>query len=168
MLLTNVIEWKDVLNEKPAWDTLVWMGGVVALAAGLRQLGVIAWFAKAVGATLVGVSWPIALAVVVLGYLYAHYAFASVAAHVTALFPAFAAVGIAAGAPPFLLVLCLCYATHLTMTLTHYAAGPAPIYFGAGYVDQGTWWKLGFIVSLINIAIWGGIGIPWWKFLGLW
>jgi divalent anion:Na+ symporter, DASS family len=168
LLVTGAIEWKDVLEEKPAWDTLVWMGAIMSLADGLNKLGIIAWFAKAVGASVAGVAWPVALAILVLSYFYAHYGFASIAAHVTALFTGFAVVAIAIGIPPFLGVLMLCYATHLSQSLTHYADGAAPIYFGSGYVDQGVWWKYGFIVSLINIAIWAGIGIPWWKLLGLW
>jgi DASS family divalent anion:Na+ symporter len=53
-------------------------------------------------------------------------------------------------------------------SLTHYAAGPAPIYFGAGYIDQKTWWQQGFAISVINLVIWVGIGSFWWKLLGLW
>ena len=168
MLATKVIDWKDALAEKHAWDTLVWMGGMVALAHGLSKLGLMKWFADAVGGSLHGVGWPIALVLLVLCYLYAHYAFASVAAHVTALFLPLAAVGIAAGAPKLLLVMTFGYATHLTMSLTHYSCGPAPIYFGAGYVDQATWWKFGLLVSLVNVVIWGGIGVPWLKVLGVW
>ena len=52
--------------------------------------------------------------------------------------------------------------------LTHYSTGSAPIYFGAGYVTQGQWWKLGFVCSVINIIIWIGIGSVWWKILGIW
>jgi len=103
-----------------------------------------------------------------LAYFFLHYCFASMSAHVTALFPAFGAVGIATGAPPLLVILVLAYFTHLSQSLTHYATGPSPIYFGAGYVDQGTWWKLGFYIAIINIVIWAGVGIPWWKVLGLW
>ena len=73
-----------------------------------------------------------------------------------------------AGAPLMLSVLILAYASHLCMSLTHYAAGPAPIYFGAGYIPQGTWWKHGFVISVINVIIWLGIGSIWWKVLGLW
>ncbi len=53
-------------------------------------------------------------------------------------------------------------------SLTHYATGPAPIYFGAGYIPQGTWWKLGFIMSVSNMIIFIGLGGLWWKLLGLW
>jgi DASS family divalent anion:Na+ symporter len=168
MVITNVITWGDVLAEKSAWDTLIWMGGTIALAEGLTKLGTISWLAKMVSGSIAGVSWPMALTVLLLAYFYSHYLFANVAAHITALYPAFITVGVAAGAPPYLVAILLGYSSMLQMSLTHYAAAPTPIFFGAGYVDQGTWWKYGFAVSVINLTIWTGIGLPWWKYLGLW
>jgi DASS family divalent anion:Na+ symporter len=56
----------------------------------------------------------------------------------------------------------------LCASLTHYASGVTPIYFGSNYVEQGTWWKLGFYTSIANIIIWLGLGAVWWKFIGLW
>ena len=168
MLITRVLEWKDVLEEKGAWDTLVWMGALVGLAGYLSKLGFIPWFSKAVGASIAGVPWFQALVVLLVIYMYAHYGFASLTAHITAMYSAFVTVAVAAGAPVYLAALALAFMSNLCMSLTHYAAAPAPIYFGAGYVDQGTWWKLGFMVSVINIVIWVGVGSLWWKVLGLW
>lgn len=168
MLISKVLEWKDVLDEKGAWDTLIWMGSLVGLASFLSTLGFIPWFAKAVSAMLVGIPWVQAFAVLLVVYMYAHYGFASLTAHITAMYAAFAAVAVSAGAPAYLVALALGFMSNLCMSLTHYAAGPAPIYFGAGYVDQGTWWKLGFMVSVINMVIWVGLGGFWWKVLGLW
>jgi DASS family divalent anion:Na+ symporter len=34
-------------------------------------------------------------------------------------------------------------------------------------VDLRAWWSVGFIVSLVNIVIWLGIGPFYWKALGL-
>lgn len=168
MMLTMVIEWKDVLEEKGAWDTMIWMGSLIGLADYLAKLGFIPWFAKSVSGLIVGIPWLQAFAILLIVYMYAHYGFASLVAHITAMYSAFAAVAVAAGAPAFLVALALAFMSNLCMSLTHYAAGPAPIYFGAGYLDQGTWWKLGFIVSVINMVIWVGLGSIWWKVLGLW
>jgi len=60
------------------------------------------------------------------------------------------------------------FVSSLVAGLTHYSTGVAPIFFGAGYVDQRTWWKLGFIMSVVNMVIWIGLGGVWWKVLGLW
>jgi DASS family divalent anion:Na+ symporter len=168
MLLTGVIRWDDVLAEKGAWDALFWFGGLVMMASYLNQLGFMKWFATTVGNSLAGWMWISALIVLMLVYFYSHYGFASTTAHVTAMFPAFLAVAVAVKAPPYLAALTLGFFSALNAGITHYGTGPAPIYFNAGYLDQKTWWKLGLIISFVNIAIWIGIGFPWWKVLGLW
>ena len=168
MLLTEVLTWKDILDDKGPWDTLMWMGGLVGMASFLNTFGFIPWFAKTVSASIGGINWIAALVILFIVYMYAHYGLASLTAHVTAMFPAFAAVAVATGAPEFLAVLGLGFLSNLCGGLTHYSTGTAPIYFGAGYVDQMTWWKLGFIVSVVNMVVWIGVGGLWWKLLGLW
>jgi DASS family divalent anion:Na+ symporter len=167
-LMCRVVEWKDVLKEEHTWDTMIWMGALIGLADYLSKLGFVPWFAKSVAASIVGVPGIVALLILTVVYIYAHYGFASIAGHVTAMYIAFASVALAAGAPLMMTVLSLAYASHLCMSLTHYAAGPAPIYFGAGYIEQGEWWKHGFVISVINLIIWIGLGSVWWKVLGLW
>jgi len=168
MLVTKVLEWKDVLDEKGAWDTLIWMGALVGLAGYLSKLGFIPWFAQSVSGSIAGIPWMQAFVILLVVYMYAHYGFASLVAHITAMYVAFTSVAVAAGAPVYLVALAFAFMSNLCMSLTHYAAGPSPILFGSGYVPQGTWWKLGFAVSLINMIIWIGAGSLWWKVLGLW
>jgi len=168
MLLGQAIEWKDVLEEKGAWDTLIWMGGLISMAGALNKVGLIAWFAKLVAGGLVGISWQVALGILLLAYMYSHYAFASLSAHVTAMYAAFLAVAVGTGAPPFLAAMSLGVISGLMGGITHYATGPAPIYFGSGYIPQGTFWGIGFVMSVINMIIFIGIGGTWWKFMGLW
>jgi hypothetical protein len=36
------------------------------------------------------------------------------------------------------------------------------------YVKLADWWKLGALISVVNIIIWLGIGGLWWRILGLW
>ncbi len=168
MMITKVISWNDVLEEKGAWDTFVWMGSLVGLATFLEKLGLISWFAKSVSAGLVGISAAPAFLLILGLYMYSHYGFASMVGHIVALYSALVAVMVLAGVPPYLAALSMAYASSLCGSLTHYAAGPAPIYFGSGYIKQHTWWKLGFYISIINLVIWIGIGPIWWKVLGLW
>jgi divalent anion:Na+ symporter, DASS family len=80
----------------------------------------------------------------------------------------FLVVILAAGAPPYLALLSLAYFSNLNASLTHFGTTPAPIYFGAGYVTQSTWWRLGLLASLANIPVWVIVGFTWWKILGLW
>jgi DASS family divalent anion:Na+ symporter len=100
--------------------------------------------------------------------LYLHYAFASMTAHVMALYPSFLTAGVAAGAPPLAMALVLAFFSSLDAAMTHYGTGSAPVFFGAGYVTQGMWWRLGLLLSLMNLVIWLGIGPLWWKALGMW
>lgn len=74
----------------------------------------------------------------------------------------------AAGTPPLLAAFVLAYASNLCAGLTHYGTTPAPIYFAAGYVTQRTWWRLGLVVSIVNLTIWLTIGLLWWRLLGYW
>ena len=40
--------------------------------------------------------------------------------------------------------------------------------FGAGYVTQAAWWRIGFVISMLHLAVWLPLGFLWWKLLGLW
>ena len=168
LLFTMVLTWKDVLNEHGAWDTMIWIGALITLAGLLSKHGLIAWMSKLVASSLTGISWPVTLSIILLVYLYSHYMFASLSAHTTALYPAFIAVAGAAGAPPLLVALSMAFFSNFCSCLTHYGNGVAPIYFGAGYMSQATWWRNGLIMSFVYLACWLGIGLPWWKFIGLW
>jgi DASS family divalent anion:Na+ symporter len=167
MLLGGIMKWQEVTHASGAWDAMLWFGGLLGMADGLGKLGVTEWFARSVVAHVHG-QWLWILLILSLAYFYSHYAFASMSAHVTAMFPPFLAVAVAAGAPPLLATLLLGFCSTLNAAMTHYSTGPAPIYFGAGYVEQATWWKIGFIVSVLHLAIWMGLGLPYWKLLGIW
>jgi|WetSurMetagenome_2_1015567.scaffolds.fasta_scaffold94480_2 divalent anion:Na+ symporter, DASS family len=168
LLVTSVLTWRDCLDEYGAWDALIWLGVLVTLAGLLAKYGFVAWLAKTLGALFSGMHWSLTLTLIVLVYLYAQYAFASLTAHVTALYAAFLAVAVAAGAPALLAALVLGFFSNLCGVLTNYAAGHSPVVFGGGFVDQVTWWKLGFINSVILAVVWLGVGSIWWKVIGLW
>jgi len=101
-------------------------------------------------------------------YFYSHYLFASVTAHVSAMYAPFLAVALALGTPPLLAALVLGFFSALFSSLTHYGIAPAPIFFGTGYVSLQTWWKVGAILGAVHILIWLGVGGLWWKLLGYW
>jgi DASS family divalent anion:Na+ symporter len=168
LFLSGVLDWEDLISERGAWDVFIWYGGLVRMAEALGETGITKRFADAAASFTVGWNWWAALAVLLFIYFYAHYAFASITAHATAMYTPFLVVILAAGAPPYLAVLSLAYLSNLSASLTHYGTTPAPIYFGAGYVKQRTWWLLGLIASVANILIWTTLGILWWKLLGWW
>ncbi|RPD87407.1 DASS family sodium-coupled anion symporter [Neisseria weixii] len=170
LLLSGVLTWDDILKEKSAWDTITWFAALVMMATFLNKLGVVTWFSGLLesGIASTGMGWMGACALLLLAYLYAHYMFASTTAHITAMFGAFYAAGIALGAPPMLFALLMAAASNIMMTLTHYATGTAPIIFGSGYSTLGEWWKVGFIMSVVNLLVFVVIGGIWWKLLGYW
>ena len=168
LLVLGVLDWDDVKKETAAWDTLVWFAALVMMAGFLNKLGMIPWFSKAIGDLMLGHGWIFAFLVLSLVYFYSHYFFASNTAHVASMYGAFLGVAVALGAPPVLAALVLAYFSNLFASMTHYGCGPAPVLFGTGYVPVGTWWRMGLLISVINIVIWVGIGGAWWKVLGLW
>ncbi len=168
LLVSGVIDWEDVKSERGAWDVFIWYGGLVQLAGALGETGLTGRFAGSVGALTEGWPWGAVLLALVLVYFFVHYGFASITAHATAMFIPFLAVMLAAGVPAGIAVLSLAYASNLMAGLTHYGTTPGPIYFGAGYVSQATWWRIGLAASVTNLAIWMTVGVTWWKLLGLW
>ena len=168
LLLTGVLNWEDIKAETGAWDTLVWFAALVMMASFLNKLGMVPWFSKTMGGMVAGHGWLFAFLVLALVYFYSHYFFASNTAHVASMYAAFLGVSIVAGAPPVLAALVLAFFSNLFAGMTHYGTGPAPVLFGTGYVELGTWWRMGLLISVVNIVIWVGVGGLWWKFLGLW
>jgi len=168
LLLVGVLDWRDIVEERSGWDVFMWFGGLMMLAAQLEKAGFPKAFAQALAAAVHGWPWWWALVAMLVVYLYAHYAFASLVAHVTAMFPAFFATALALGAPPLVAAVAFGVFSNVNAALTHYGTGPAPIVFGAGYVSQPAWWRVGFILSIAHLLIWLPIGFLWWKVMGLW
>ena len=168
LLLSGVLVWDDLTTERGAWEVFLWYGGLVRLAEALGKTGITKQFADASAGFTMGWSWLPALLLLLLIYFYAHYGFASITAHSTAMFTPFLVVILAAGAPPWVAVLTLAYGSNLMAGLTHYGTTPGPIYFGAGYVPQWTWWRLGLVASITNLLILTTVGFAWWKILGWW
>lgn len=168
LLLFAVLDWKDVIHESSAWDTFIWFSILIMLATSLNRLGFTPWFSERVVEIVGGFHWGTAFTLLFLIYFYSHYFFASNTAHVGALYPSFLMVAIGLGVPANLAILSFAFASSLFGGLTQYGSGPAPIYYGSGYIDIKDWWKLGFYISLMNIFIWIVLGAFWWRFLGLW
>ncbi|XP_072978805.1 dicarboxylate transporter 1, chloroplastic [Typha angustifolia] len=170
LLITGVVTWKECLAESVAWDTLTWFAALIAMAGYLNKYGLISWFSQTVVKFVggLGLSWQLSFGILVLLYFYSHYFFASGAAHIGAMFTAFLSVASALGTPPLFAAMILAFLSNLMGGLTHYGIGSAPVFYGANYVPLSKWWGYGFIVSIVNILIWLGVGGFWWKTIGLW
>lgn len=168
LLLSGTLTWDDVLQEKEAWNTLVWIATLVMMANYLNELGLVRWFAMTMGSAVAGISWVPAFLILSLVYFYSHYFFASNTAHVVAMYAVFLAIAIAVGTPPALAALVFAFFSNLFAGLTHYGTGPAPVFFGSGYVEMDAWWGLGALLSVLNIVVWIAVGGLWWKVIGVW
>ena len=168
ILISDVISWDDLLLEGKAWDALIWFAPLIMMADELNKRGVIRTLSQSLFGYTRTLPWLLALVVLVVAYLYIHYGFASMTAQITALYPAFLTAALAAGAPPLVSALALAYFSNLDAGITHYGTGSAPVYFGLGYLTQPAWWKFGLLISVLNLVIWLGIGMCWWRLIGLW
>ncbi|MCW4387965.1 anion permease [Limosilactobacillus oris] len=168
LLITGVLDTKDLLHETGAWNVLIWLSVLVYMAGQLSELGFIKWFSSSIGSALHGISWVWVLAVLMIVYFYAHYFFASATAHVTAMYAAFVSVAVAAGAPAMLTAMLLAFTSAFMSSTTHYANGPASVLSSSGYVTQSEWWKMNFIMGIFYLLVYGIIGTLWMKVIGLW
>jgi DASS family divalent anion:Na+ symporter len=168
ILASGVLPWDDFSRNHESWNTFIWFATLVMMASHLSEFGLTAWFSERAGTLFGGIRWETGFLALSLTYFYTHYFFASVTAHTSAMYAPFLAVALGLGAPPLLAALVLGFFSSLFGGLTHYGTAPAPILFGSGYVPLGTWWRVGAIVSVVEIAIWLGIGGVWWRLIGIW
>lgn len=172
LIITGTIDWDDVLSEKSAWDTLIWFGALIMLAEQLNKQGVITWFSNGMSDAIVssGIGWGGTAAVLVAVFVFSHYLFASTTAHISAMMLAFLTVGVHLIPPAYVVpfMLLMAAGSAIMMTLTHYATGTSPIIFGSGFVTMGTWWRVGFVMCVVELLIFAVVGSVWWKVLGFW
>lgn len=163
MLVTQIVTWDEILGNKAAWNVLVWFATLVTLANGLNTVGFVKWFADLASAPLKGMDPMMIMALLVALFFFIHYFFASLSAHTSAVLPLVLGVGIkllpANLVMPFAL-LCV-YALGLMGVITPYATGPAPVYYGSGYISRADFWKLGLIFGVIFLVALLVIGIPY-------
>lgn len=168
MIVFGLLEWEGCLGEKKAWDTLLWLGGFVAMGTELKSLGFFDWMGLQVGSSLGTLSWGVGFPVLCLIYYYSHYLFASNTAHVVGMYFVCLVTAVQIGAPPKVAALSFAVISNLFGGLTHYGNASAPLYFATGYCSLSHWWKVGFVVSVVNFIVWAVVGMAWWKCIGLW
>lgn len=167
LLLMGVLTWNDVVEDSKTWNIFIWFSTLLMMATFLDRLGFIPWLSNELGGLVNNLSWQWAFLFLGVAYFYANYFFASKAARAGAMYPAFLAVAVSVGTPPMYAALSLAFLVNLSGCLSHYATSEAPVYYGAGYIDAGTWCKLGMILSIAYLFIWLIIGGFWWQLLGL-
>jgi L-tartrate/succinate antiporter len=157
----RVVTWDEIGAHPTAWSTFAWVATMLTLADGLNKVGFITWFGQQSAALFAGHS-PLLVLVALVGFFFVvHYLFASLTAHTTAVLPVVLAAGAAIpGMPVRTLALLLVFSIGIMGVLTPYATGPAPVYYGCGYIGRRDFWRLGFIFGLIFLAALLLIGLP--------
>ena len=167
LLVTKVIDFADIIAEKNAWEVFFYFTSLLTLASGLNEIGFIKWIAEGISHPLAGMSPTLALILLVSLFFWIHYFFSSVTSHAAAVLPVVLAVG--AGIPgvslPMLTLLC-CYSLGLMGVISPYATGPAPMYYGSGYIGKRDFWKFGLIFGLIYFAGLLVVVYPWLQMIG--
>ncbi|MGV2469915.1 anion permease, partial [Bacillus subtilis] len=79
----------------------------------LNELCMVSWFSNAMKSSLSWFSWIVAFIILIVLYYASLYFFASATAHISAMYSAFLAFVVAAGAPPLLAALSLAFISNL-------------------------------------------------------
>lgn len=167
LFATGAVQWKDVLADKAAWDTVVWFGAIISLAGGLTKLGFVKWMSALFAGLLSHYDAMTAFILLGFAYIYLHYVFATASGHVAAMYVPFATVAIGVGAPPFMVAICFAIFSNFMWGVTEYAGGPGPIYFGQGYFERPRFYRLNFLIVTFNVILVFVSGMAWWKAIGL-
>lgn len=168
LLLTGTITTNDFLSETGAWNVVVWFSILIFMASQLSAKGgVIPWLQNAIKASIGGMSPMLVMAILVLVYFYSHYLFASGTAHVVAMYAPLLLIAKSAGVPVMFAAIMLGMTGAIFQSTTHYSCGPATALFATGYVKQGDWWKMNFVLGLFYLVLYGIVGGLWMKVIGL-
>ncbi len=162
LLVTGVVDFNDIVSEKSAWEVFFYFTSLLTLASGLNDIGFIKWVAEGFAKPLASMSSTVAVIMLVALFFWIHYFFSSITSHAAAVLPVVLAVGTGIpGLPvPTLTLLCL-YSLGLMGVISPYATGPAPMYYGSGFIGKGTFWKFGLIFGVIYFAGLLVIVMPW-------
>jgi anion transporter len=140
---------------------------LLTLSAGLNEIGFIKWVADLYAKELAGMAPTLGLVLLVSFFFWVHYFFSSITSHTAAILPVVLAVGSGIPGMPMQTLTLLCiYSLGLMGVISPYATGPAPMYYGSGYIGKSDFWKFGLIFGLIYFAGLLVIVLPWLRFIG--
>jgi citrate:succinate antiporter/L-tartrate/succinate antiporter len=167
MLVTGVIEFDDIVAEKSAWEVFFYFTSLLTLSSGLNEIGFIKWVTEGYAKPLATLSPTLGMILLVSFFFWIHYFFSSITSHAAAVLPVVLAVGtsIPGLSVPTLTLLCI-YSLGLMGVISPYATGPAPMYFGSGYIGKEDFWKFGLIFGVIYFAGLLVIVLPWLQLIG--
>lgn len=169
LLVTGVMSWQDMVNDKPAWTTFMWYGGIIGLIGTLSTVGFFTWLGGLIAryVNLSGWPWILVMIVLVAVVIASRYFFASGVVYAGSVLPILVAIAAAAGVPAWPALMLLAMVSIYGGQVTHYSGTLSPVLFGTGYTSQQRWWAMSLAMALIWAVISFAVGIPYWGLLGL-
>ena len=170
LLFFRVVTWETLVSEKSAWTTLMWYGGIISLSGGLARAEFFVWMADVLrkAVSFEGMGPVTIMLIITLLTLPTRYLFASAAAFVGTMIPVMMTLAKIGDVPPMFATFVIHGSLFYFCLVTHFGNAVSPVLFGAGYVDQKTWWILGLVMAAVFTTIHLSLGIPYWKMIGFW
>jgi len=167
LIVFNVMSWDDILNNKKAWDTFFWLGGMIVMANQLSAVGMSTLIGEYIAIFVEYIPiFPIQVILLFIFYFLTMLFFSSMTGHVIALAGPFMNAAEKLNIPKGLTVAFLAYYTLLCACLTHYSCGTSVMYYSQSHMKTKHFIMVGFIVATISITVYSTIGSLWWKILG--
>ncbi len=167
-LTTGILTAGDIAQEGDVLATYIWFALLFTLSTQLNDLGFMGFVGQRLAAAMLGVRPLVAALVIVVAYVLLHYLFVSQTAHLLALLAVFLDVGSKVGVPLFPLAFLLLFATNFFSAITPQGSSANLLFAASGYLSQRDLYRLGAVTTLVNLAIYLVIGIPWLLLVGRW
>ncbi|WP_456450201.1 DASS family sodium-coupled anion symporter [Hydrogenimonas sp.] len=166
LMVAKIFTMADMRLQGEALSTLIWFATLFTLSAYLDNFGFMRYVGEHIAAGIEGFSWPAVYLVLVTAYVFIHYLFVSQTAQMLALYGIFLEVGINAGVPPYLLAMMLLFATNFNAAITPQGSSANVIFVSSEYMTSTELYKNGFVMTMLNMAIFVGVGTFWILLIG--
>lgn len=161
LLMTSVLTVQDIATQGDTLTTFLWLAVLFALSGQLNELGFMGYAGQRLAAQMVGLSWPVTYAALILIYVAIHYMFVSQSSQVLALLGVFLDVGVRGGVPAPLMAFALLFASSYFSVITPQGGSQNVIFVGSGYLTQRELYRLGLFTTLFFLGVFMVIGTGW-------
>jgi divalent anion:Na+ symporter, DASS family len=165
LLATGVLTLGDIAKEGDVLATFIWFAVLFTLSGQLNELGFMGYLGERMAGALGGLGPAAAGFLLVVAYVLLHYLFVSQTAHLLALFGVFLDVGVKLGVQAGPLAFLLLFATNFFSANTPQGSSANLLFAGSGYLSQGELYRLGALVTAVNLTVYLVVGTPWLLFV---
>jgi len=165
LMLQGVLTMKDIAEQGETLATFLWLAVLFALSGQLNELGFMGYAGQRLASHLNGLSWPALYVTLIALYVAIHYLFVSQSSQVLALFGVFLEVGVNGKVPAPLMAFGLLFASSYFSVITPQGGSQNIIFAASGYLTQRELYRLGFLITLVFMAVFLLVGTPWVLFV---